>query len=75
MCWPFNKTAIVPANRMRFFIIIALSVSVFGYCTELIQKYWVPGREYDLLDWAADSFGALIGFLYSVKRFNKLQAN
>jgi VanZ family protein len=33
-----------------------------GLTTEFIQKYLVPGRNFDLLDWAADSLGAFTTF-------------
>ena len=70
-CWPFNRTSMPFLSRMRYFLAIAVSVSLYGYCTELIQKYWIPGRSYDLLDWAADSAGAFMGFYYSYKKFVK----
>ena len=69
--WPFNKSLIPPAKRTQYFLAIALFASAFGYCTELMQKYWIPDRDYEVLDWAADSFGALIGFYFNKKVFNK----
>ena len=74
-CMPFNKSSIDPGKRIKYFILIALGISIYGYATELIQKYWIPGRSYDLLDWAADSMGTLIGLLFSRKRFNRPAAN
>lgn len=64
-CWPFYKTATPPKKRIFYFIIIALLTSALGYCTELMQKYWAEGRSYDLMDWLADSTGALGGFIFS----------
>jgi VanZ family protein len=29
---------------------------------EYVQKYWIPGRDYDLADIIADMFGAGIGY-------------
>ncbi len=63
-CWPFYKTNIDSKKKIRYFIIIALLTSVFGYCTELMQKYWAEGRTYDLMDWLADSTGALGAFVF-----------
>ena len=63
-CWPFYKTNIDSKKKIRNFIIIALLTSVFGYCTELMQKYWAEGRTYDLMDWLADSTGALGAFVF-----------
>jgi len=38
---------------------------------EFIQKFFIPGRSFDLLDWAADSIGALLAFWFSRKAFVK----
>jgi len=36
----------------------------------LIQKFWVSiHRDYELLDWVADSMGAFIGYVFSRKKF------
>jgi VanZ family protein len=64
VCWPFYKINIDSKKKIRYFIIIALLTSVFGYCTELMQKYWAEGRTYDLMDWLADSTGALGAFVF-----------
>jgi VanZ family protein len=66
--WPFYKSGVSKAERKSYFIKIALSVSIWGLTTELIQKYIVIGRSFDLMDWAADSTGALIALLFT-KRF------
>ena len=70
-CLPFNKSAVLIKKRVEYFMLIAIGVSFYGLMTEFIQKYWIPGRSYDLLDWAADSLGAVIGFLYSKMKFIK----
>lgn len=68
-CWPYYKTDIPRKKKIRYFIIIALLTSAFGYSTELIQKYWAQGRSYDLMDWLADSLGALAAYIFSRKFF------
>ncbi len=68
-CMPFNKSVVKINKRVQYFMLIALGISVYGLMTELIQKYWIPGRSYELLDWAADSLGAMIGFFFSKRRF------
>jgi VanZ family protein len=68
-CWPFYKTNIPNKKKIRYFITIAILTSVFGYCTELIQKYWAEGRSYDLMDWLADSSGALGAYIFCRKFF------
>ena len=70
-CWPFYKTDISRQKKIRYFIIIALLTSAFGYGTELIQKYWAEGRSYDLMDWLADSSGAIGAFIFCGKFFTR----
>lgn len=64
-CMPYRKLELSRKRKIKYFVIVALCVSGFGYLTEIIQKYWIPGRAYELLDWAADSLGAFIGVLLS----------
>lgn len=69
-CWPFYKSDLIIEKRAKYFIMIALLTSAWGYSTELIQKFRPElGRTYDLFDWAADSIGALIGYIFSRKKF------
>src|SRR5437660_813762 len=52
-CWPFYKSQVPSEKRIRYFIIIALLTSAWGYGAELIQKFWVSiCRSYDLYDWS-----------------------
>lgn len=61
-CWPFYKSVFSETQRKYYFIKIALAVSLWGLTLEFVQKYFIPGRSFDLFDWAADSVGALITF-------------
>ena len=70
-CWPFYSSGFNGKQRMQFFIKIAIAASIWGLTTEFIQKFFVIGRQFDLLDWAADSLGALFGFWFCRKRFIK----
>ncbi len=56
-------------EKFQFFIRVALATSVWGLATEFIQKYLVTGRSFDLLDWAADSIGALAAYIYCKRKF------
>ena len=60
---PFCKRDIPQKNKWIVIIKIALSVSIWGLMTEFIQKFFIPGRSFDLLDWAADSIGVLFAML------------
>ena len=66
MAWLFmlpikKATNIVLPVQKKYFIRIVIAVVAWGYLTECIQIF-VPGRSYDLLDWAADSTGAILAY-------------
>ncbi len=64
---PFCKSN--ATNNMKWASItkIAFAVSIWGLTTEFIQKYFIPGRSFDLLDWGADSTGVLAALLVCKK--------
>lgn len=64
---PIGLLKIEISEKRYYFIRIALAFIVWGITTEFIQKYLVVTRSFDLLDWAADTFGVLIAFLYCKK--------
>ena len=70
-CWPFHYSVFSEIQRRHYFIKIALAVSIWGLALEFIQRYFVPGRNFDLFDWAADSIGALIAFFICRRIFIK----
>ena len=70
-CRPFRKTSSSRNEKIQLFIKITLATCIWGITTELIQKFFVPGRQFDLLDWAADSLGAILAFFVSKRFFAK----
>lgn len=54
------------ATRIRYGITITVLCAMWGLAIEFIQKYWVPGRSFDLVDWAADSAGGLIALWFCI---------
>ncbi len=70
-CLPFYKSNFSAQQRLYYFIKIAIATSIWGLTIEFIQKYFIAGRDFELLDWAADSLGALIAFLFCKKIFIK----
>lgn len=70
-CWPFYHSNFNRKERLRYFIKIAIAISVWGLAIEFIQKFWIPGRGFELTDWAADSLGALLACLFSARIFMK----
>ncbi len=66
--FPFLKARISFKKKLSWLLWIAVTASFWGLAIEFIQKYFVTGRSFDLLDWAADSAGALIAFWFCNSR-------
>lgn len=66
---PVNQAGFTNNSKKKIAIKIALATCVWALTTELIQKYFIPGRSYDLFDWAADSFGILLAFTWCWKKY------
>lgn len=68
-CWPFHKSDFSAKQRLNYFIKIALVSSIWGLIIEFIQKFYVTSRDFELLDWAADSVGVLLAFWFCSRYF------
>jgi len=68
-CLPFRKASLDRHDKINLFIKITIATCVWGIITEFIQKFFIPGRQFDLLDWAADSAGAIIAFFVCKRLF------
>ncbi len=68
-CWPFYSSSFNKKERLHYFIKIAIAASLWGFAIEIIQKYFAIGRYFDLVDWVADSIGALIALWFCSKKF------
>ncbi|MEO6135992.1 MAG: VanZ family protein [Ginsengibacter sp.] len=66
-CVPYFKLNISFKQKNQHFIRVCLAAIVWGIAVEIIQKYFVPGRSFDLLDWAADTAGVLIAYWFCRK--------
>ena len=64
---PITQSSLFSQQKRHYFIRICLSAIIWGLTTEYIQKFYVPTRDFDLLDWAADSTGVLLAFVYCRK--------
>ena len=51
------------SGQKHFTIILFIVVVAFGLVVEIIQKYWIPGRTFDLYDLLADTIGSIAGWL------------
>ena len=56
--WPLRRQA---GNRL-YLARLAIATVVWGITTEFIQKFFILHRSFDLLDWLADSTGALLAW-------------
>ena len=66
---PFIRSSLMVKEKWHYVIRIAIATSIWGLTSELIQKYFIPGRNFDLLDWSADSLGSLAALIFSKMRF------
>ncbi|MBL0356380.1 MAG: VanZ family protein [Chitinophagaceae bacterium] len=66
---PFKKSSMLRQQKIHLFLKLTIATVVWGITTELIQKYFITGRQFDLMDFAADSIGAIAAFFVSRKFF------
>lgn len=66
---PFALSPLEQKEKLHYFIRIAIATSIWGLTSEFIQKYWATGRSFDLIDWGADSLGALFSFIICRKKY------
>lgn len=57
---PFFKSSISFKQKLNYSIKISLASIIWGITIEFLQKFYVPSRDFDLLDWAADTLGVII---------------
>ncbi len=50
------------ARLLRLFFLWYVLGNIYGIGSEYIQKYWIPGRDYDQADIIADMIGAGIAY-------------
>lgn len=57
-------------NSNSRFVLILIIACLYGVASELMQKYLIPNRDYDIYDILADSIGAVLGFLFVLLTVN-----
>ncbi|RYF84980.1 MAG: hypothetical protein EOO03_14010 [Chitinophagaceae bacterium] len=62
---PLAMSAIGKAQKQQYYFRIAVAVAIWGLATEFIQLYLIPGRSFDLWDFAADAAGCSIAYWFS----------
>jgi VanZ family protein len=64
--YPISITGASFYSKLNYLIRLSIAGVVWGITTELIQRYFITGRSFDLFDWLADSLGAIAAF-YAVR--------
>lgn len=67
--YPIAKSALAKKEKWHYMIKIAISTAIWGLVTELIQKFFVPSRSFDLTDLLGDAIGGLLALIYCRKYF------
>jgi len=63
-----HKKNIQNDSRKIFFQIMILGI-FYGVAMEIVQKYFIPFRSFDLMDIIADGIGCVAGYFFAIKRF------
>ncbi|HEY5464930.1 MAG TPA: VanZ family protein [Hanamia sp.] len=71
---PYFKINFSFVQKRNYLIRISLAAIIWGITVEFIQRY-IPGRDFDLLDWAADSAGVLIAYWICIKIMKHFSGN
>ena len=70
---PILKSHFSQKQKLNYSIRISLAAIVWGITIEFLQKFYVPSRDFDLLDWAADIVGVIIALWLIIIILNYLQ--
>jgi VanZ family protein len=57
-------------NSKNIFITITILSILYGIGMEIVQKYFIPFRSFEVGDIIADSIGCIAGCLISMKKFH-----
>lgn len=58
-------------NSSTWFRYILVCTVVYGILIEFIQKFWIPGRSFDVMDMIFDSIGAIAAYFLGIKLAGK----
>ncbi|MEP7254703.1 MAG: VanZ family protein [Ferruginibacter sp.] len=68
---PIIKSDLPRKEKWYYLIKIAIATVIWGLTTEIIQKFFIPGRSFTLGDWLADSTGGFAALFYCRQRLSK----
>lgn len=69
---PVMRSALAGREKWNWLIRITLAAILYGITTEYIQKFFIPGRSFNLADWLADALGGILMFAWFTLRFKKM---
>lgn len=61
--WCYYFTARNNTIKVGRYNLVLLVACLYGVATELIQKYFIPMRDFSIFDIIADASGAVIGYI------------
>ena len=67
--YPVTKLTLNQKVKRKTALKIAIGACLWGLTTEFIQKFLISERSFDLLDWAADSLGVIIVYIFCRMKF------
>ena len=67
--YPVTKLSLPGQVKKNTSLKIAIAACIWGLTTEFIQKFFIPGRSFDIFDWAADSFGILSAYIFCYTKY------
>ena len=59
----------IQGDSRKIFFQIMIICFFYGILMELVQKYFIVNRSFDLMDIMADGIGCVAGYLFAIKRF------
>ncbi len=62
--YPVVKSVLPATQKWHYCIKIAIATAVWGLATELIQKFFIPSRSFDLTDLLGDAIGGLVALIF-----------
>ena len=65
----YSHTKNIQRDSRNIFFKIMVVGCLYGIAIEIVQKYFIPFRSFDLMDIIADGIGCVIGYFFAIKRF------
>jgi VanZ family protein len=67
--YPFTRSSLTRQEKKNTAVKITIAAVIWGLTTELIQKFFIPDRSFDIADLGANSLGALIAYFWCSKKY------